>query len=117
MARSKTLGTVLGCMLISASVLAHHGASVLGSVRIPQPVVAGGEVIQPGTYEIRLTGEHAKPLPGQSEDAEQYVELVSGGRVVARDIAEVMPAAAGPVGTSGGGQARARVEHLKADPF
>ena len=79
--------------------------------------MAGGQVIQPGMYEVRLTGEHVQPLPGQSEDAEQRVEFVSGGRVVARDVAEVMPGAATVVGTSGGTATGARVERLKGDEF
>ncbi|HEY5616407.1 MAG TPA: hypothetical protein VIK60_00600 [Vicinamibacterales bacterium] len=107
----------LGCLLAAGPALAHHGPSVLGTVRITQPVLAGGEVIEPGTYEVRLTGEHVKPLPGQSEDAEQRVELVANGRVVARDVAEVMPASSTPVGTSGGAVTPSRVERLKADDF
>ena len=80
--------------------------------------MAGGQVLQPGTYEVRLTGEHVKPLPGQSEEAEQRVEFVSGGRVVARDVAEVMPGA-GEVGRHERRHrdASARVERLKADEF
>ena len=70
-----------------------------------------------GTYEIRLTGEHLKPLPGQSEDAGQVVEFVKDGMVVARDAAEVLPGAAKPVGTIGGSAPRARVERLKGDEF
>jgi hypothetical protein len=79
--------------------------------------VAGGQVLQPGIYEVRLTGEHVQPLPGQSKDAEQQVEFVSGGRVIARDVAEVMAGAASVVGTSGGTPTGARVERLKADDF
>ena len=75
----------------AAPALAHHAPSVLGTVRITQPVMAGGKMLQPGTYEIRDTGEHATPLPGQSADAQTYVEFVANGTVVARDIAELMP--------------------------
>src|SRR5687768_15426131 len=113
----KALTWALGCLLVAGPALAHHGPSSLGTVRITVPVMAGGQVIQPGTYEVRLTGEHVQPLPGQSEDAEQRVEFVSGGRVVARDVAEVMPGAATAVGTSGGTATGARVERLKADEF
>lgn len=115
MARAFTIA--LGCLLAAGPALAHHGPSALGTARITQPVLAGGQILQPGTYEVRLTGEHAKPLPGQSEEAEQVVEFVSGGRVVARDVAEVMPGLAEAVGTSGGAAGSARVERLKADDF
>jgi hypothetical protein len=79
--------------------------------------MAGGQVLEPGTYEMRLTGEHVDPLPGQSADAEQMVEFVKDGRVMARDIAEVMPRSATAVGTSGRASSQARIERLKADDF
>lgn len=113
---AKAICVALGCVLAAGPVLAHHGPSELGTVRITQPVMAGGQLLQPGTYEVRLTGEHVQPLPGQSENAEQKVEFVSQGRVVANDVAEVMPVATTAVGTSGT-PSRPRVERLKADDF
>lgn len=115
MARAVTVA--LGCLLAVAPALAHHGPSVLGTVRITQPLMAGGQVLEPGTYEMRLNGEHVDPLPGQSVDAEQVVEFVKDGRVVAKDVAEVMPGPARAVGTSGGAATQVRVERLKADDF
>ena len=106
--------------LLSAPVQAHHEASTLGTVRIAQPVMAGGTTLQPGTYEVRLTGEHVAPLPGQSENAGQRVEFLSGGKVAARDVAEVMSAADVPVGTSGNTSdttTRPRVDLLKGGDF
>lgn len=101
--------------------LAHHSAAMLGTVRIAQPVMAGGKMLQPGTYEIRDTGEHVTPLPGQSTDAQTYVEFVANGMVMARDVAELMQDQPGPVGTSGGTSAgtssRPRVEMLKGGDF
>jgi hypothetical protein len=82
-----------------------------------QAVMAGGQVLEPGTYEMRLTGEHVDPLPGQSADAEQVVEFVKDGRGVARDVAQVVPGPTSAVGTSGGASSPARVERLKADDF
>jgi len=104
-------------VLAAGPALAHHAASSLGTVRITQPVMAGGKMLQPGTYEIRDTGEHATPLPGQSADAQTYVEFVANGTVMARDIAELMPGQNAPVGTSGGSSARPRVELLKGGDF
>jgi hypothetical protein len=115
MARAVTVA--LGCLLAVAPGLAHHEPSVLGTVRITQPVMAGGQILELGTYEMRLTGEHVDPLPGQSADAEQMVEFVKDGRVMARDVAEVVPRPGGAVGTSGGASSQARVERLKADDF
>jgi hypothetical protein len=108
---------VLGCLLAAGPVAAHHGPSMLGTIRLTEAVIAGGQVVEPGTYDVRLTGEHVKPLPGQSEDAGQQIELMAGGRVVARDVAEVMSGQAAPIGTSGSAPSRVRVERLKADDF
>lgn len=115
----RQIAAVVGftCVFGVVPAFAHHGASALGSVSITQPVLAGGKMLQPGTYEIRDTGEHVKPLPGQSEDAQAYIEFVANGMVVARDVAELMPASPRPVGTSGGAAARPRVELLKGGDF
>jgi hypothetical protein len=117
MTKAITLGVAFVCALAAGPAFAHHGPSVLGTVQITQPVLVGGMPLQAGKYEIRLTGEHLKPLPGQSEESEQVVEFVKDGMVVARDAASVVPAAAGPVGTSGHSAPRDRVERLKGDDF
>jgi hypothetical protein len=108
-------------MLAAGPVQAHHAAASLGTVRITQPAKAGGTTLQPGTYEIRLTGEHLKPLPGQSEDAVQQVEFIANGTVAAKYAAEVMTGDDVPVGTSsvtsGGATTRARVEMLTGGDF
>jgi hypothetical protein len=117
MRRATLVGVALAALVAAGDAWAHHNASTLGTAHIPQPVLVGGHLVQPGTYEVRLTGEHLKPLPGQSEDAAQQFELVANGQVVARDFAEVMPAPAVPVGTTGGAGARARVERLRGGEF
>jgi hypothetical protein len=112
--------SVFGASVFGGSLFAHHQPSALGTVRIAQPVQAGGTVLQPGTYEVRLTGEHLSPFPGQSEDAGQRVEFFADGKVVARDVAEVMTAESIAVGTSGSGDegaSRARVDLLKGGDF
>lgn len=117
MTRMTNACLALAGVLAAGPALAHHAASVLGKVRITHAVLADGKVLQPGTYEIRLTGEHLMPLPGQSEDAGQRVELVAHGIVAARDVAEVMAGGGVAVGTSGGSGARARVDLLKGGDF
>ena len=102
--------------LIAVSVQAHHAASTLGTVRITQTVMAGGTMLQPGTYEIRDTGEHGTALPGQGTEAQTRVEFVANGMVVARDVAEVMTTEGVAVGTSGGA-ARGSFVVLKGGDF
>ena len=55
--------------------------------------MADGKPLAAGTYQVRLTGDEPKPGPGQSPEAERYVEFVRGGKVVAREVATVIPAA------------------------
>lgn len=75
---------------------------------ISEPVLAGGSTLAPGTYEIRV----GMPIEGA---AQRSVEFVKDGMVVAREIAEVLPAAES-VGTSGTAS-RVRVERLKEGDF
>jgi hypothetical protein len=110
-------GVALICALAAGPAFAQHGPSVLGTARIPDAVMVGDMPLQPGTYEIRLTGEHLAPLPGQSEDAGQVVEFVKDGVVVAKDAAEVVAADTAAVGTSGRRATGFRVERLKGDEF
>jgi hypothetical protein len=90
----------------------------LGTVRITQPVRAHGQLLAPGSYEVRLTDEFLPPNPGQSPDAVRVVEFAKDGQVVARDAAEVMTPEGSVVGTSGGaGSSTPRVEMLKDGEF
>ena len=104
-------------LALAVTAAAHHAPVSLGTVNFTQPVMVGGTMLQPGTYEIRDNGEHGAPLPGQSADAQAQVEFVANGMVVARDLAEVMPAADRPVGTSGTAAPRPLVQMLKGGEF
>jgi hypothetical protein len=65
-------------------------AGVLTAVHITQSVLANGQPLPAGLYELRLTNERPTPLPGQSPDAERWVEFVANGNVVAREVAVVL---------------------------
>ena len=116
MKRNWTIAFALAGLLAADVALAHHAPASLGTVRITEPVMAGGTMLQPGTYEIRDTGEHPSPLPGQSAEATTSVEFVKNGNVVARDGAQLMDASTQPAGTSGG-STRLRADRLKGDEF
>ena len=96
---------------------AQSASMTLGTVRITQPVLAHGQPLAPGTYEVRLTDESLPPNPGQSPDAVRVVEFVKDGQVIARDAAEVMMAEGSAVGTAGGAGSLPRVEILKGGEF
>jgi len=116
-----TLIAALGMPVVSDSAQFSPpaaGAS-LGSVTLNRRVMADGKPLAPGTYQVRLTGDTPKPGLGQSPDGERYIEFVRGGKVVAREVATVVPAAEiaqiakGARPPAGG----ARVELLKGNDY
>jgi hypothetical protein len=53
-------------------------------------VLADGAALAPGVYDLRLTDESPTALPGQSPDAQRWVEFHRGGEVAAREVAMVL---------------------------
>ena len=99
---------------------AAGGNTVLGSVRIPKRVMANGQPLAPGTYQVRLTGEDAGPAAkGATQQYERWVEFVQGGKVVGREVASVVPQAEiKDVATdTPPGVGSAKVETLKGDDY
>ena len=114
----QTIVHVALVLSVGAGVAAAQSASMtLGTIRITQPVLAHGQPLAPGTYEVRLTDESLPPNPGQSPDAVRVVEFVKDGQVVARDAAEVMTAEGSVIGTAGRAGSKPRVEMLKGGEF
>ena len=74
----------------------------LPSVTIARPVTANGQPLAPGTYRIRITTERPSLPSGAPSDAQRWVEFLADEKVVAREVAEILPLddAAFPVGTS-----------------
>jgi hypothetical protein len=89
---------VLAGLLISAlgfstvSTFAQEGsnATVLGSVTLTRKVLADGQPLAPGTYQVRLSADQVKPVVGESPDGERYVEFVRAGKVIGREVATVI---------------------------
>ncbi len=69
---------------------ARTDTNVLATVRIMTAVMANGAPLPPGTYDVRLTQERPTPVVGQSAEARQWVEFVAKGKVVGREIAEIL---------------------------
>ena len=69
------------------------GASTaLGSVAIPRSVLADGERLSAGTYQLRLTDESAEPdAAGQSPSLNRWVEFVQGDEVRGREVVSIVP--------------------------
>ena len=120
------VGSLVSTIALSASLAAQTqkpaaAGAALGSVTLKTAVMADGQRLAAGTYQVRLTGDSPKPGVGQTPESERYVEFVSGGKVVGREIATVVPQAEiaqvaepkGPRPAAGG----ARVEMLKGDDY
>ncbi len=77
----------------SAQTAPRAATGSLGAVTLTKKVMADGQPLAAGTYQVRLTGEMPKPGVGQSPDAETYVEFLRAGKVVGREVATVVSSA------------------------
>ena len=80
-------------LLTVALALATSGAdtrNLLATVQIMKQVVVGGQPLAAGTYDIRLAEGGPAPLPGQSANAQRWVEFAVRDAVVGRDVAEIL---------------------------
>lgn len=84
-------GFLVAALAVPASqASAQAAAKNLGSVTLAKKVMADGKPLAAGTYQVRLVAENPKPGVGQTTEAEQYVEFVKAGKVVAREVATVV---------------------------
>lgn len=68
------------------------GAIDLGSVRIPRRVLANGEPLAAGTYQLRVTAQEAEPdAAGATPSYERWVEFVQGGEVRGKEVLSIVP--------------------------
>jgi hypothetical protein len=97
------VGILSSVLLVGPSVLAQGqtpasgtvptGETALGSVTIPRAVRADGKPLAAGTYQVRLTAQTAQPpAPGLDPALERWVEFLSGGKVVGREVVSIVPA-------------------------
>lgn len=90
---------VLAGLLISAVAVAtmptfaqeSSNHAVLGSVTLTRKVLADGQPLAAGTYQVRLSSDQVKPVVGESPQGERYVEFVRAGKVEGREVATVIP--------------------------
>jgi hypothetical protein len=118
---------LFSCLLVSgfgaANVWGHHQDTgrahpAVATVRLAQPVMAGGKPLAAGTYELVVLDERPPSPSGEPNESQRWVEFLANGNVVARETAEVFPASERPVGTSSAsGAPRALVQRLRTDNF
>ena len=105
------VGILAGSLVAGDALLAQHkapkqqpttaqtptaptGEVALGSVRITRGVTADGKPLAAGTYQVRLTGQEAKPeAVGTTEPLERWAEFVQGGTVKGREVVSIVPQA------------------------
>ena len=97
------MGTLAGLLSVGATAnVAADGptdkaeqaaaATMLGSVLIPRSVMADGEQLPAGTYQVHLTGDSAQPdAAGQSPTLNRWVEFVQGDEVRGREVVSIVP--------------------------
>ena len=114
-----TLVAALVAPAVFVSAQTAPAAGSLGSVTLNRRVMADGQPLAPGTYQVRLSADMPKPGVGQSPDAARYVEFVRSGKVVAREVATVVSAAdlAQIVKGAKPAPGTAKVELLKGDDY
>jgi hypothetical protein len=76
-------------------VMAACGAdtTTVAQVTLPRGVLANGERLPAGRYELRLTTQHPEAAPGAAPDASCWMQFVRDGTVAGREVASVIPAA------------------------
>ena len=85
------LVSAMGISALPAVAQESSTASVLGSVTLTRKVLADGQPLAPGTYQVRLSSEQVKPAVGESPEGERFVEFLRGGKVMGREVATVIP--------------------------
>jgi hypothetical protein len=104
---------------LAAQTAPPAAGTVLGTVNLPTRVLANGQPLAAGEYQVRLTGDSPPPVTGQSPEGARFVEFVRGGKVAGREIAtvitnaEIAPLVDGPKPAAGGN----RVEVLKGAEY
>jgi hypothetical protein len=97
------------------------GETSLGTVNIPRSVMANGQALAAGSYQVRLTADAPQPsVPGIQ--MERWVEFLRGGKVAGREVVSIIPQAEVKDLNSGAkgprpGAGSARVEMLKGDEY
>jgi hypothetical protein len=84
----------IGALLsVAAFAQSTAPAGTLGTVRLGRAVMANGQPLAAGTYQLRLSTEALKAAVGESPGSEQWIEFVKGGAVAGKEVATVISSA------------------------
>ena len=106
--------------LASANVDVPTGELALGTVELPRGVMANGQSLSAGTYDVRLTGQSASgDTVGALSVLARWVEFRQGDEVRGREVVSIVPGdEIGDVAKSAPpGSGSSRVEMLRGDEF
>jgi hypothetical protein len=87
----RRLGLIVTFVGVLGAVAVFAQTTALGQITIPRRVMADGQALAAGTYQVRLTSETAS-APAAQQNPEQWVEFLRGGQVRGRELATVVPA-------------------------
>jgi hypothetical protein len=80
-------GLLVGVLGVGAAAQSSPSA-VLGTVQLTRSVMADGQRLAPGTYQVRLSADAVTSIAGQQ--GETWVDFVRGGKVAGRELASVV---------------------------
>lgn len=109
-----------GAQLAPADVDVPTGELALGTVELPRRVMANGETLGAGTYDVQLTAQAADPdTVGALQVLERWVEFRQGGEVRGREVVSIVPGAeiTDVAKSAPPGAGSSRVELLRENEF
>ena len=80
-------GLLAGVLSVVAAAQPSSSA-VLGTIQLGRSLMANGQRLAPGSYQVRLSTDAVTPAAGQQDEA--WVEFVRGGKVAGRELASVV---------------------------
>jgi hypothetical protein len=86
--RHPVLAGLLASVLGVGAAAQSSSSLVLGTVQLTRSLMANGQRLAPGTYQVRLSTDAVSPVAGQQGEA--WVDFVRGGKVAGRELASVV---------------------------
>ncbi len=75
-----------------AGAVVPAGEVSLGSIQLPRQVMADGQTLPSGSYEVKVTASSANPeVPGQLAELERWAEFRQGAELRGREVVTIVP--------------------------
>ena len=110
----------VSAQLASSSVDVPTGEVALGTVELPRRVMADGQMLSAGSYDVQLTAQSATPATvGALAVLARWVEFRQGDDVKGREVVNIVPSAeiADVAESAPPGSGSSRVELLRENEF